>query len=66
MERQGRSDAGVQEITYAILQRIEDGGSGVHDPANDDLEGLLRAIYLDEMRKNARSHARAVAESVAA
>ncbi|MEM9999957.1 MAG: DUF2336 domain-containing protein [Pseudomonadota bacterium] len=63
---QGRSSAGVQEITYAILQGVAEEVSGVHDPANDDIEGLLRAIYLDEMRKNARSHARAVANTVAA
>ncbi|MEO1747018.1 MAG: hypothetical protein AAFR27_00100 [Pseudomonadota bacterium] len=47
------------------MEAIASSASG-HDPANDDIEGLLRSIYLDEVRKNARSHARAVATANAA
>ncbi|MEL6919507.1 MAG: DUF2336 domain-containing protein [Pseudomonadota bacterium] len=60
---QGRLSAGVQEITYGLLEAMETNGkSSAHDPANDDLEGLLRSIYLDAVRNNARSHARSVAQ----
>ncbi|MEM1376402.1 MAG: DUF2336 domain-containing protein [Pseudomonadota bacterium] len=63
---QGKLHAGVQEITHAIMEEISSNGAGPHDPANDDLEGLLRSIYLDAVRTNARSHARSVAQLQAA
>lgn len=62
---QGRSNAGAQEITYAIMDAVGSSNQA-HDHANDDIEGLLRSIYLDEVRKNALSHARAVATAHAA
>ncbi|MEL6817736.1 MAG: DUF2336 domain-containing protein [Pseudomonadota bacterium] len=61
----GRSHAGAQEITYAIMEAVAPSSRGF-ETANDDIEGLLRSIYLDEVRKNARSHARAVATAQAA
>ncbi|MEO0544975.1 MAG: DUF2336 domain-containing protein [Pseudomonadota bacterium] len=62
---QGRSQSGAQEITYTIIEAMTSSAKA-HDYANDDIEGLLRSIYLDEVRNNARSHARAVATANAA
>ncbi|MEL6435863.1 MAG: DUF2336 domain-containing protein [Pseudomonadota bacterium] len=57
----GRLDAGVQEVTHAVMEAYDASAQASRRPANDDLRGLLRGIYLDAVRTNARSHARAVA-----
>lgn len=53
----GRLDAGPQEVTRLIMERIEQRASQRLDAANDDLLAVLRTIHLDAMRANARAHA---------
>lgn len=53
----GRLEAGPQEVTRLIMERIEGRAEQAHDAANDDLLAALRTIHLDAMRANARAHA---------
>ncbi len=58
----GRLDAGPQEVTRLIMERLEGTvPNRVRDAANDDLMSVLRTIHLDAMRANARAHARHLA-----
>lgn len=56
----GRLKAGPQEVTRLILQALTPAVAPARPHANDDLVALLRSIYLDTMRENARAHARAL------
>ncbi|WP_026481598.1 DUF2336 domain-containing protein [Ahrensia sp. 13_GOM-1096m] len=61
---QGKLAAGAQEITREIMERFEEEASGsTHMAANDDIMSLLRSIYLDAMRDNARKHAVALTKA---
>ncbi len=51
----GRLDAGAQEITRMIMQAVK---AVEPTAANDNLVALLRSIYLEAVRENARAHAR--------
>lgn len=51
----GRRVAGVQEVSWLMLKELGE------TPADADLAGLLKAIHLDSLRDNARSHALAIA-----
>lgn len=54
---QGRIVAGAQEVTRQIMERLEADTKGRQPAANDDILALLRSIYLESMRDNARRHA---------
>ncbi|KPB01476.1 DUF2336 domain-containing protein [Ahrensia marina] len=61
---QGKLVAGAQEITREIMERFEESAAGsAHMAANDDIMSLLRSIYLDAMRDNARKHAVALTKA---
>ncbi|RCS24363.1 DUF2336 domain-containing protein [Phyllobacterium salinisoli] len=53
--------AGPQEISGMMLAAAGEGGDNDRVAANDDLTALMRGIYLDVVRENARSHALAIA-----
>lgn len=57
----GRLTAGVQEVTRRVMEHAEREAASRRSAANDDIFGLLRSIYLDAMRDNARAHARDLA-----
>lgn len=50
---QGRRVAGVQEVSYAMLNTLQE--SGLHE-----LTGFMRRIHLDALRANAKRHAHAL------
>lgn len=54
---QGRIVAGAQEVTRQIMERLEADNKDRQPAANDDILALLRSIYLETMRDNARRHA---------
>ncbi|MEM8539868.1 MAG: DUF2336 domain-containing protein [Pseudomonadota bacterium] len=54
---QGRIVAGAQEVTRQIMERLEADNKERQPAANDDIMALLRSIYLETMRDNARRHA---------
>lgn len=54
---QGRFNAGAQEVTRMVMERLETTKTEHYQAANDDILGLLRSIYFDTMRHNARRHA---------
>ncbi len=54
---QGRLVAGAQEVTRRIMERMEADNIDRQPAANDDIMALLRSIYLETMRDNARRHA---------
>lgn len=54
---QGTLKAGPQEITYRLSQHLASTRSEAHSHANDDILVVLRSIYLETMRENARHHA---------
>ncbi|MEM9575368.1 MAG: DUF2336 domain-containing protein, partial [Pseudomonadota bacterium] len=54
---QGRIVAGAQEVTRQIMERLEADNKDRQPAANDDIMALLRSIYLETMRDNARRHA---------
>lgn len=54
---QGRIVAGAQEVTRKIMERMEAENKDRQPAANDDIMALLRSIYLETMRDNARRHA---------
>lgn len=54
---QGRMVAGAQEVTRQVMEQLEANDAPHLDAANDDILALLRSIYLDAMRENARRHA---------
>jgi uncharacterized protein (DUF2336 family) len=60
---QGKLQAGPQEITYRLSCSLKDRATDRMDAANDDIQALLRSIYLDTMRSNARSHALALSQA---
>ena len=53
----GRLKIGAQEVTRMVMEEFEaeTGSRPSHD--NDDILALLRSIYLDMIRQNARKHA---------
>jgi uncharacterized protein (DUF2336 family) len=53
----GRIRAGAQEVTRLVMEDFEAQDEGRRSHANDDIVALLRSIYLDMMRQNARRHA---------
>jgi uncharacterized protein (DUF2336 family) len=60
----GRRANGTQEILWSMLELARKSGTGVKDAdeaANDRLAALLKAMYLEIIRDNARSHALAIA-----
>lgn len=60
---QGKIVMGEQEVTKAVMDEVADSPCAAHEPANDDLLALLRSIYLDTMRQNAKAHANALAKA---
>jgi len=54
---QGRIVAGAQEVTRQVMERMEQENENRKAAANDDILALLRSIYLETMRANARRHA---------
>lgn len=60
---QGRLDAGPQEVTHRLSEGLAKRSSSRRDAANDDILSLLRSIYLETMRENARHHALALTEA---
>ena len=59
----GKRVTGVQEVTWMMLREIGGApGSPVPPKAeNDDLVALLKSVHLDQLRRNARGHALAIA-----
>lgn len=57
----GRLNIGSQEVTRMVMERFEAEHRAVKDHANDDIVSLLRSIYLDMIRQNARRHAQNLA-----
>jgi uncharacterized protein (DUF2336 family) len=53
----GRMKAGAQEVTRMVMEEFETQHADRRSHANDDIVALLRSIYLDMMRQNARRHA---------
>ncbi|MFZ2100229.1 MAG: DUF2336 domain-containing protein [Oricola sp.] len=53
----GRLSVGAQEVTRMVMEAIEGDRGGAKTHANDDIVALLRSIYLDMIRQNARRHA---------
>ena len=60
---QGRIVAGAQEVTRQIMERLETDTKDRQPAANDDILALLRSIYLETMRDNARRHAMDIANA---
>lgn len=59
----GHLDIGTQEVTHRISEYMREQASDRRDAANDDIQALLRAIFLETKRENALYHARALAEA---
>ncbi len=59
----GRRNMGVQEVCYRMMKTMEAERAGLPEPVNDDILTLLRGIHLDELRRNARSHALSIASA---
>jgi len=53
----GRMNIGAQEVTRLVMEKFETEHGAAKDHANDDIVALLRSIYLDMIRQNARRHA---------
>ncbi len=53
----GRMAIGAQEVTRLVMEEFEAGQVDRKNHANDDIVALLRSIYLDMIRQNARRHA---------
>lgn len=53
----GRLKIGAQEVTRMVMEEFEAEISGRPSHDNDDILSLLRSIYLDMIRQNARRHA---------
>jgi len=60
---QGHLQAGPQEITFRLSEALKTRAKARMDAANDDIQSLLRSIYLETMRTNARSHAIALSQA---
>ena len=58
---QGRIVAGAQEVTRQVMEHLEKENDKRQRAANDDILALLRVIYLETMRENARRHAADIA-----
>ncbi|RLQ87982.1 DUF2336 domain-containing protein [Notoacmeibacter ruber] len=59
----GRSSLGVQEVCYRIMKSLEAEREGLPTPGNDDILAMIRAMHLDELRRNARSHALSITKA---
>lgn len=58
----GRRNAGVQEVTWEMLRAVPGvERAGLATSADREIAGLIKAIHLDFLRRNARGHALAVA-----
>lgn len=58
----GKRDCGPQEVLWAMLKHCQpDGHRGGQDAANDRLSALIKSMYLELIRDNARNHALAIA-----
>ena len=53
----GRLSIGAQEVTRLVMEEFEGDRGMAKTHANDDIVALLRSIYLDMIRQNARRHA---------
>ena len=53
----GRMTIGAQEVTRLVMEEFESGPADRKNHANDDIVALLRSIYLEMIRQNARRHA---------
>ena len=51
----GKKDIGIQELVWQLVQTVEN--SQTRKAENDDLAGLLRALYSEIVRDNALDHA---------
>lgn len=60
---QGRIVAGAQEVTRQVMERLESEKENRQPAANDDILALLRSIYLETMRDNAKRHAADIARA---
>ncbi len=58
----GRLVAGAQEVSWTMLRTIP-GVASPEGPAERDREiaGLIKSIHMEQLRRNARGHARAIA-----
>ncbi len=59
----GRTTMGVQEVCYRMMKAVESERDGLPKPGNDDILSLLRAIHLDELRRNAKTHALSITQA---
>lgn len=60
----GRRNAGAQEVTWEMLRAIPGVESGqARSAADREIAALIKAIHLDFLRRNARGHARAIADA---
>ncbi len=59
----GKRVTGVQEVTWLMLREIggAPGSPNLPKAENDDLISLLKSVHLDQLRRNARGHALAIA-----
>lgn len=58
----GRRVAGAQEVTWEMLRAVPGAETGVHPTAADrEIAGLIKAVHLEFLRRNARGHALAIA-----
>lgn len=58
----GKRQCGAQEVMWAMLEQANaDAGNGPESADNDRLVPLIKAMYLEIIRENARSHALAIA-----
>jgi len=63
----GARVAGAQEVTFAMLQAIANADRpDLLTPAEREIVGVIKALHLDHLRRNARQHAFALAEAAAA
>lgn len=62
---QGKLSMGPQEVTYLLAKKLESRHGNHRAAANDDIQGLLRSIYLETKRDNARQHAKALTAAAA-
>lgn len=59
----GTRDAGPQAVTWDMLCEAQKLDTS-HVPANDDLAALLKGLYVDMTRINARAYAREMAQEI--
>lgn len=59
----GKRDAGPQAVTWDMLCTVQS-QNAEHESANDDLAALLKGLYVDMTRNNARIYAKELSEEI--